>query len=182
MTNKKLWYIFGVSIAAVVIVAGGAGYLLGRDALMSENPGGAEEGAENEAAAGLTREDVPAGTTAPGRDAQVAENIAVPEAVAEAAPGVDSKRREFRVELKGGAFVPDTVIINQGDIARITFTAVDGDYDLFQPDYGFRLTLPQGEERMLEGYFSRDGKYMFYCPSCGGPDEGPKGYIVVVPQ
>jgi hypothetical protein len=180
--NKRLIQIFAICLVAVIVVAGGLGYYFGRDKAMDGAGNGSGDGSESTGAAkSPTREDVSEDTVVPDSGAVVAANVAVPESVAPAAPGVESKKRQFRIEVRGGAFVPDTVIVAQGDIAHIVFVAVDGDYDLFQPDYGFRLTLPQGKERLLEAQFPNDGKYLFYCPSCGGPDSGPTGYIVVVP-
>jgi hypothetical protein len=178
MSHTRLLQIFVGSLIVVLLIAGIAGYYLGRN---NVGMGGPSQDAAGEAARSDTREDVPAGTTVPDPGAQVASNIAVPEGVAPAAPGVDSKKRQFSVEVRGDAFVPDTVIVSRGDIAQINFLAVDKDYDLVQPDYGFSLALPQGEKRLLEAQFPNAGKYVFYCPSCGGPDSGPKGYIIVVP-
>lgn len=182
MGHNRLLQIFAGSLVAVLVIAGLAGYYLGRNKAGLGGPQGGPNGTGDGApAASATREDVPAGTGVPEPGANVAANIAVPQSVAPAAPGVDSKKRQFRVEVNNGAFVPDTVIVKRGDIAHISFVAVDKDYDLVQPDYGFSLQLPRGEEKLLEAQFPNDGKYIFYCPSCGGPDSGPKGYIIVVP-
>lgn len=129
----------------------------------------------------VTREEVPPGVVVPDQTANVPANVARPEVVVSAAPDTESKKRVFSISIDGGKFIPDTVILNAGDIANVTFTAVDRSYEVVQPDHGFRLNIPAGESKLLEAQFNIPGKYTFYCGSCGGPDAGPRGYFTVVP-
>ena len=102
--------------------------------------------------------------------------------------GVDNRSKQetgdvlncFSVSVSGNKFSPDTIIVKVGDRARINFTAVDKDYDFTQPDYGFSVPLPKSQKKIVEFQASAEGKFTFYCKSCGGLSKGPVGYLVVV--
>ncbi len=123
---------------------------------------------------------VPQGVVVPEKDSGVQANIAKPETVVPQAAGVDEKYRTFDIQVNGDKFIPDTVIINKGDIAHINFLAIDKNYDFKQPDTGFAGPLPKGQKKVLEGQFNASGKFILYCESCGGPDKGPIANIIVV--
>lgn len=128
-----------------------------------------------------TRMDVPADTVVPEKDsANIPENVAIPEVVVPAAPEAESNFRVFDLMVKGDKFIPDTVAVNVGDTVHINISAADKSYDLVQPDYGFKVVLPKGETKVLEFQATNDGKYVLYCEKCGGPENGPVGYIIVV--
>lgn len=182
MRQPRLW----IEIVITVIIAVAA-FFAGRASVAglipANGPGSTagNGGTEGVAAQSATREEVPAGTVVPDLEGEVAANVAMPKAVIPAAPGVDSKKRIFEVTIEGGKFVPDTIVVNAGDIASVTFASADGSYEIVQPDYGFKMNISEGEKRLLEGQFSHPGKYLFYCNSCGGPAAGPRGYFIVVP-
>lgn len=128
-----------------------------------------------------TRTEAPADTVVPDAGAaDIPENVAVPEVVISAAPQAESKFRSFKIRVEGDKFVPDTVAVNVGDTVHIDLTAVDKTYDFVQPDYGVSGALPAGATKVLEFQATTEGKYTLYCAGCGGPEEGPVGYIVVV--
>jgi len=136
----------------------------------------------NEEVVSTTKDEVPTGQSVPEEgEEDVPENVAVPSIVRPAAPGAESEYREFPVvDVVGDRFVPDTIVVRKGDIAHILFRAIDKDYDFTQPDLGLKSTLPEGVEKLIESWFGTEGKYTFYCESCGGPDKGPVGHIIVV--
>lgn len=175
---------FWIEIVVVLIVAVAA-FFIGRAFFPAESMprdvsnNGVELSGDLEQS--TTREEVPTDTVVPDQNSSVPANVAKPDTVIPAAPGVESKKRIFNISINSGKFVPDTVIVNVGDIANVTFTAVDQAYEIVQPDYGFKLNIAKGESKLLEAQFNTPGKYMFYCASCGGPEAGPKGYFTVVP-
>jgi hypothetical protein len=127
----------------------------------------------------VTRGDAPDDVVVPEEGTVDApENVAVPEnVVAIASQG--TKFRSFTIEAKQGAYVPNTVIIKAGDTLRLSLTAVDGSYDIMQPDYRLTISALQGASGVFEGGGFTPGKFMFYCERCGGPDKGPVGYLIV---
>ena len=126
--------------------------------------------------------DAPAKIVVPEKGSPVAANVAPPETVGAAAPGSSSDYRSFTVKINLNAFVPDTVIVNQGDVAHVNITAVDHDYDFFQPDYGLSAVIPKGQTKTIQFGATASGKFTFYCKSCGGPEQGPVGYLVIAPK
>lgn len=128
--------------------------------------------------------EVPVDTVVPEVNTQLSEEqkkeIAVPTVVVAAAPGVDSKFRNFNIRAEGGAFVPTKVIANVGDTVHIDFLAVDGDYDIVFPSYNMMQTAKQGQTKILEFQALQSGSFTYYCSSCGGPESGPKGNIIIV--
>jgi len=183
--NKTTWaYVTGGAIAVVLVIV--VIWLATRTGRTSQ-PGGsaanAVPGAVTVTPSGpQTKLPVPSGTTVPDATSKVSGDVAKPLAVTQAAPGVDSKVRSFTIQINNNQFTPAQVVAYVNDIVHITFTAVDKDYDVTQPDYGFRLVIPKGQTKLLEGQFTSAGKYVFYCASCGGPDQGPVGYLVAVPR
>ena len=57
---------------------------------------------------------------------------------------------------------------------------MDKDYDLTIPDYGIKKLVKKGEKGVVQFMAVAEGKFLFYCESCGGADSSAKGYIVVV--
>jgi plastocyanin len=127
-----------------------------------------------------TREALPAALEVPERDSKVPENVAKPAIVVPSAPTAESQLRVFEIKINEDRFLPDTVIVRKGDIVRVKFTAVDKGYDVYQPDYGFRQEIPKGESKPVGFGAHAVGRFTFFCKTCGGPAEGPVGYLMVV--
>jgi plastocyanin len=129
----------------------------------------------------LTKSAVPAGTVVPGVGAtSTPKNVAVPQVVTPAAPGVSAQLRVFNISADKDAFAPSTVIANEGDTVHINFTAVDKTYDITFPDYGMKQTAAAGETKILEFQATSPGKFAYYCESCGNSATSPSGYIIIV--
>lgn len=109
------------------------------------------------------------------------ENIAKPKNVTPASPVSDASLRDFEVIVaENNKFSPEIITAYKGDIINFYIKAVDKDYDWTQPDYGFsNFKINKGETKKIQFQASAEGKFMFYCESCGGPDKGPIGYIIV---
>jgi hypothetical protein len=106
--------------------------------------------------------------------------IAVPDEVVQSAPGVDSNIRIFKIRGEGNKFIPSQIIVNYKDTVHIDLVAVDKNYDIMFPAYGMRQTAKQGEEKVLEFQANSEGRFIYYCESCGGIESEAKGYITVV--
>lgn len=106
--------------------------------------------------------------------------IAKPENIAPASQVSDSSIRKFELIIaENNKFSPELITAYKGDVIDFYIKAVDKDYDFYQPDYGYRQTIKKGEQQRIQFQVSAEGKFIFYCQSCGGPDKGPIGYIVV---
>ena len=127
-------------------------------------------------------EKVDADTKVPGQGENIGNGVAAPTIVTEAAPGVEAKLRSFDLIVSGDKFIPDTVTVRIGDTANIFITAQDKNYDFTLPSYGLSSVLTKGVKKTILFQALTDGKYEFFCQSCGGPEKGPVGYVVVVPK
>lgn len=124
-------------------------------------------------------EAVPENIEVPEMGDVVEGNIASPAIVGAAGNNTTASFRGFEIEVNNNQFSPSTIIVKLGDTVSINFIARDKTYEFFQPDYGFKVPLPQGKTTPVQFQGSATGKFRFYCESCGGPDKGPVGYIVV---
>lgn len=126
-----------------------------------------------------TREPIDPSIVAPAMNSQVPQNIAQPLSVSPLLRNSKYKLRAFQIAIAENKFAPDTVIVEIGDGVQIDFTAVDKDYDVYQPEYGFKQTIEKGETKPVQFRADATGKYTFFCARCGGPLEGPRGYLMV---
>lgn len=129
--------------------------------------------------ASATKEAVPEGVVVPEQGSKAEEGVAIPSAVAEAAPGVSAKLRHFEIKAENGAYVPSTIIVNLGDSIYIDFMAVGNQYDIVIPDYGLAGTAKAGETKIVAFQANIPGKFVFYSALYGGIDGKMKGYIIV---
>jgi len=107
------------------------------------------------------------------------EEIAVPSNVVAAAPGVESKIRNFEIQAENNKFTPSTIIVNQGDTVNIRFSAIDKDYDIVFPSYNMRQSAKKGQLKILAFQALETGSFTYYCEICGGIDSGAKGQIII---
>ena len=117
----------------------------------------------------------------PDTNSQVGSDVAKPTEV-KAVGTSDVSERDFNVVIDKDLVTPQKVIVKLLDIVTINFSALDKSYDMAQPDNGLSWTVPKGGTKSLQFQGSTPGQFTFYCVSCGGPDKGPVGHIVVVPK
>ncbi|HUX36169.1 MAG TPA: cupredoxin domain-containing protein [Candidatus Paceibacterota bacterium] len=181
--KQKMMVIGGIVVAVLVVVF--FAWYLGKSSVNQTGGGAAGTTAGTTAGAPAqsdTRQPVSANTTVPGATSTVSSNVAKPSVVVQAAPGATTNFRSFTIKVSGNAFDPSNIIAYVGDTVHINITAVDKDYDFYQPDYGLSMQLPKGVEKTIEFQVTAPDKYTFYCKSCGGPSKGPVGYVTVVPK
>lgn len=93
------------------------------------------------------------------------KDIAVPTNVLETGP---SAFRQFEMKGEGGKYTPSTLVVNEGDVIDINFTAVDAKYNVFFPDFGVYRTIEKGASMKIQFQGYPFGKYGFYCKDiCG---------------
>lgn len=182
--NKKEIIIIAV---AVVVVIAGAGIYYWSGSRGGNNAGnGAGVPVENSGTATGTSsstavQSLPSNVVVPVQNASsVPAGVAAPTIVASGSPSGVTSYRSFTINISGGAYTPNTVIVNKGDTVHINLTAVDGNYDFTQSNYGLSLAVAKGQTKVVQFDANAAGKFTFYCASCGGPSKGPTGYIEVV--
>jgi heme/copper-type cytochrome/quinol oxidase subunit 2 len=179
MSNKKLIII---AVAVVVVLTGVLVFVkrAPQSGTTTSTGGGNVSGAVPSGP--KTREAAPANVVVPSEESKdVPQNVALPEVVS-GNPNQNSSFRSFDIKADGNKFTPDTVIVRQEDTININVTAVDKDYDFFQPDYGIKVQIPKGATNKVQFQGTASGKFLFYCVSCGGPDKGPTGYVIIAPK
>lgn len=179
MDKKRLALEIGLGVLVIALGAALVFVMNKKAPAVSQNNGSVPTGEESPTES-KTRLPVPAGATVPEVGGGNAGGAATPTVVRPSGPGADSSIREFRINIDKNAFSPDAIALYVGDVAHINFTAVDKPYEIVQPDNGYRLSIPKGGSKLLEGQFNQAGKFILYCSSCGGPEKGPVGYITVV--
>lgn len=111
-------------------------------------------------------------------------NIAIPTRSTEAVNYYDSvhRTRVFRARFEDEKIMPDTFVVHQGERVRLEVLAADNTYDLTQPDYHLQVPVAPSTRQLIPFEANEVGTFLFYCSSCGGPKDGPRGYIVVAPK
>lgn len=130
------------------------------------------------------RKAVPADSVVLEVGSEVAEElkdvVAVPSIAISASPGSTEQSRAFQIKGEGNKFIPAQMTINFNDVIYIYFEAVDKDYDIIIPGYKIKQTAKQGETKLIAFSALKDGRFVYYCESCGGLESEAKGEIVVV--
>jgi heme/copper-type cytochrome/quinol oxidase subunit 2 len=130
------------------------------------------------------RKEVPAGVQVPEMNEVIPENlkneIAVPVQVIPVAVNADSQIRLFKVNGVGGKFVPEKIIANFKDTVHIEITAVDQDYNFIIDGYNLEQNVSMGQTKSIEFQASQDGRFPYYCSSCGGSITNPQGEVIIV--
>ncbi|MEK7138400.1 MAG: hypothetical protein AAB787_02730 [Patescibacteria group bacterium] len=168
-----LLIIFGIVVLGLIVFF----------AFKSENP----EIKKDASGKFLTREVISRAYEVPEVDTVgLPENIAVPSLVLplNPPPGNTKRLRVFNLSIEGDRFSPDTIIVNDWDEFSIYVTAIDKDYDFTQPDMGVSVKTSKGERVLIKQSFgeTKGARFYFFCASCGGPLQGPRGQILTVPR
>ncbi len=101
--------------------------------------------------------------------------IAVPETVQKISGNV--ARRVFSISADNNAFNPPNIIVNEGDVVVIKFTAVDKNYDVSFPDFGIYEAFAKGTTQQISFQAYPYGDYRFFCTkACSG---SPAGRLIV---
>ncbi|OGY98458.1 MAG: hypothetical protein A2855_00070 [Candidatus Liptonbacteria bacterium RIFCSPHIGHO2_01_FULL_57_28] len=181
MSQYRTWIRIGIVAAVIVVVAGAL--VASRWLLSRQSDTNTPDSAARQNLPKPTREEVPVGTVVPeptstGLPADVAQPQDVKRSGNESSPYL----RTFKVTVANGAVSPANIVAYAGDILTLTFESKDQAYAFAQPDLGLAWQVPAGGFKTFQFQAAAPGKYIYYCPSCGGPDRGPVGYIVAAPK
>ena len=126
---------------------------------------------------------VPVGVVVPNEgDIVASSNVAIPTVETSAHVTGTASYRQFSIMLNGGRVSPSTVIVRWSDIVDLEITAIDKNYTFTQPDYGFNVPINKGKTKKVQFQALNPGKFTFYCSTCGGPKNGPVGYVIIAPN
>ncbi len=180
----KKWVIVSLSVVAAVVLVGIGYYFASYRA--GNGGSGSVSGSPSDAfgmRTSATAQPLPSSSViqVPEENATSAPSgVAIPSLVSTAGPSATNvSYRVFNLNVSSAGFSPDTIIVRQGDTMHINVTAIGGNYDFTQQDYGVSIAIPKGQTKFLQFDAVSTGKFTFYCKSCGGPAKGPVGYIEV---
>ncbi len=89
----------------------------------------------------------------------------------------ERSRMTYDIRGENGGFEPSTIMADEGDVIVINLAAVDGDYDIFFPDFGVYRGVKHGETGKLSFQAYPYGDYKFFCENnCIGR---PSGRLIV---
>ena len=130
------------------------------------------------------RKAVPIDIKVPEKGEEISDDlkdvIAVPQVAIPVVPGSSNKSRSFAITAENNRFTPENIIVNIGDIVQVTFQAIDKEYDIVFTGYNMKQTAKQGEIKVLSFTASKDGRFIYYCETCGGIESLARGEIIVV--
>ena len=77
-------------------------------------------------------------------------------------------------------FVPNPIVVNQGERVKIIMTSTDVTHGFLLPDYKINTILPVGRPTTIEFVADKQGTFKFLCSVlCGSGHGGMKGTLVV---
>lgn len=181
MQSSKIWIWVGIAVAVIALIA------IVFFVVRSLPPGPASSGDTGNSAPSEppspTRQEVPSGTVVPEvSSTNLPSGVAQPESVKPSGGSSSPYLRNFHLTVKNDAVSPNNIVAYAGDILTISFESGDKSYEFVQPDFGLGWQIPAGGAKTLQFQATTPGKFIFYCPSCGGPDRGPVGYITAAPR
>jgi heme/copper-type cytochrome/quinol oxidase subunit 2 len=116
--------------------------------------------------------------------AEVPKNatITIPVAAVPSANGGNTIFGLYRISASKNGFSPNLLTVKNGDVVKIEFTSVDGDYDLSIPQNGVSIFSRKGETKKISFIVDTVGTFLFECrDSC--PDGNKiSGKFIVLPK
>jgi|YelNatPaOPRAMG01_1025707.scaffolds.fasta_scaffold62196_3 hypothetical protein len=117
---------------------------------------------------GGTREIIQEKIATPDVGSNVPQNVAKPTNVLATDA---SDLRQFEIKAQNGKYDPSIIVVNEGDLVNIVLNAIDGDYNMYFPDFGNTIMAKKGALGRGQFTASPYGQYKFFCdpkttPTC----------------
>lgn len=181
MTKKQIYILSSFGVLVLLLVVWG---FFWRNGAMYAPGARLNTAPTNDEAPGTVTSTIPSGVPAytPAVPSDATPSVPKNEAPASANPTLDTKILFFDLKATRRGFEPNSFTVHKGDSLRISFTAVDGDYDLDFPYLGaYFAAVKQGQAKELPFDTSIPGTFAFECrDSCpaGGKIQGK---LIVLP-
>jgi cytochrome c oxidase subunit 2 len=89
----------------------------------------------------------------------------------------------FLMEAKQFAFVPNQIVVTEGDNVVIKIKSTDVQHGFALPDFGIDKALPPGQDVLVSFSTDKPGTFEFFCNiPCGPGHQEMKGTIIVNPK
>lgn len=132
------------------------------------------------------RQPVPSGVVVPEEGElvpnQLKDIVAVPHDVMpprSSNPDAGNIRR-FEIFLENNQIKPSQIIVKYNDFVDINIHAVDKEYDLVLQGYNMKGVVKQGSKGSMSFKANKEGRFKYYCETCGGINSSATGEIIVV--
>lgn len=66
-------------------------------------------------------------------------------------------------------FVPNSIVVNRGDIVRLIATSTDVTHGIFIKDYNVDVPISKGEKKIIEFIADKTGDFTLHCSVYCGP-------------
>ena len=101
-------------------------------------------------------------------------------AAASRAASEGSEPRRIPVVARKFVFIPNEIIVKQGESVVLEFTAPEVAMGFFAPELGLRALIVPGEVAKVPFTANKAGRFDFLCDVfCGDGHEGMNGHLVV---
>lgn len=111
-------------------------------------------------------------------DKNIPKDVAVPvSSISISGASGEASVREFEIKGENGRYSPSKIVVNSMDPVTIKFTAVDGGYNMFFPDFGVYISASKGVTKKSQFQATASGAYKFFCRDCG--KEGMVGEFII---
>lgn len=105
-------------------------------------------------------------------------DVTAPQVVLDPVMGSPNQTRKFTINGSSSGFSVKKIVVYQGDIVNLKFTASDRAMDITFPDFSISQFADIGETKTLEFQAVSPGTYTFLCQKCS--DNNVKGELLVV--
>jgi cytochrome c oxidase subunit 2 len=90
--------------------------------------------------------------------------------------------RTIKVVAKKYEFIPNPIVVRQGEKVRLEVTSTDVEHGLAIPAYKLNQDLKPGKTEVMEFTASQSGSFATHCSEfCGMGHMGMSGELVVIP-
>ncbi len=92
----------------------------------------------------------------------------------------DVSQKAFKLEAYRFSYSPDTIVVNKGDVVRITATSRDVTHVFFIAEYGINEKVEKGKYKDIEFVADKAGEFEIICSTyCGQGHYRMKAKLIV---
>jgi cytochrome c oxidase subunit II len=91
-----------------------------------------------------------------------------------------AETKTFQITAKQYEFIPNPIVVNQGDTVVLNVTAIDKDHGFGLKAFNIDRKLPKGETQTIEFVADKKGEFIIKCTKfCGFGHFGMKTKLIV---
>ena len=88
--------------------------------------------------------------------------------------------KEFSIKAKISEFMPNEILVSEGDEVRLTLEAIEGTHGFVIPEFNVNAKLETGKPVAVTFVADKKGTYSFFCNiPCGEGHKGMRGTLIV---